>query len=58
MSNQTTFRGVVHGNTVVLVGETGLPDGQEVTVSLQPYLDPDLARQGLARSFGAWKDRS
>lgn len=30
-----TMRAVVHGKTIELPEETGLPDGQEVTVTLE-----------------------
>jgi hypothetical protein len=52
----TVRRGVVHGKTIKLDKETGLSDGQEVNVVVQPVetgeqrLPPG---EGLRRSFGS-----
>jgi len=59
MSSSTImFKGVVHGKTIELDQEPGLPDGQQVTVTVQPTdgiqkLPPG---EGLRRSFGAWAE--
>ncbi len=57
--HSNVHRGVVHGKTIELDDETGLPDGQEVTVTVQP-VKPDQKKlppgEGLRRSFGAWAD--
>jgi hypothetical protein len=50
--------GIVHGRTIELDQDTGLPDGQEVTVILQPgpqakQLPPG---EGIRRSAGGWSD--
>lgn len=55
---QTVLKGIVHGKTIELNHESGLPDGQEVTVSIQPLplvqqLPPG---EGIRRSAGAWGD--
>jgi len=52
-------RGVVHGKTIELDEETGLSDGQEVNVLVQPVetgeqrLPPG---EGLRRAFGGWAE--
>lgn len=60
MSAATTMlKGVVHGKTIELEEEPGLPDGQEVTVVVRPTapapqkLPPG---EGIRRSAGAWAD--
>jgi hypothetical protein len=50
--------GIVHGRTIELDHDTGLPDGQEVTITLQPgrkakQLPPG---EGIRRSAGGWSD--
>jgi len=47
------LKGVVHGKVIELDQEPGLPDGQLVTVALQPVLPPGV---GIRRSAGAWAD--
>jgi len=52
------FKGVVHGKTIELDQEPGFPDGQAVTVMVQPVsaagkLPPG---EGLRRAFGAWAE--
>jgi hypothetical protein len=57
----THVHGTIHGKLIELSEETGLPDGQEVTVFLQPSaqktdrlsLPPG---EGLRRAFGAWAE--
>jgi hypothetical protein len=52
------FKGVVHGKTIELDHEAGLPDGQLVTVTLQPANEGQKLPpgEGLRRSAGAWAD--
>lgn len=38
--NSTTLRGVVHGKTIELEQEPGLPDGQNVSVQVRPEEAP------------------
>ena len=38
--SKSVFKGVVHGNNIELDSEPGLPDGQEVTIFLQPLQPP------------------
>ncbi len=54
-----TVKGVVHGRMIELVREPGIPDGQEVTVTVQSIREPQRALppgEGLRRSAGAWDD--
>jgi len=59
MSNRTSIlKGVMHGKTIGLEHEPGLPEGQQVTVSVQstcgiPKLPPG---EGLRRAFGGWAE--
>jgi hypothetical protein len=60
MANQaSTCRGFIHGNIIELDDELGLPDGHEVTVTVQPVkrvqssLPPG---EGLRRAFGGWAE--
>ena len=55
----STLRGVIHGKTIELAEEAGLPDGQEVAVSLRPVepgQPPLPAGEGLRRAFGGWAE--
>jgi hypothetical protein len=58
MANVTkTYNGVVHGNAIELEGDPNLPDGQQVTVTVQPMAAAPLAPgEGLRRSAGGWND--
>ena len=47
------LKGTVHGKTIELEQEPGLPEGQKVSVTL---LAAPLPGEGLRRSFGAWAD--
>ena len=55
----TVRRGVIHGKTIELDEDTGLSDGQEVNVLVQPveageqHLPPG---EGLRRAFGGWAE--
>jgi hypothetical protein len=58
-SGTVTVKGVVRGKTIELEEEPGLPDGQEVTVTVQPAATPErklAPGEGLRRSAGAWAD--
>ena len=55
---ETVLKGIVHGRTIELEHESGLPDGQQVKVTVEllekaKRLPPG---EGLRRSFGAWAD--
>lgn len=52
-------RGVVYGKTIELDEDTGLPDGQEVNVSIEPISSvPQPLGEGLHRAFGGWVDEA
>lgn len=57
---KSAFKGIVHGKRIELTEETGLPDGQEVTVMLQASsrstTSPLPPGEGIRRSAGAWGD--
>lgn len=56
-SSDTVFRGIVHGKTIQLDVDSGLPDGQEVRVIVQPATREKLPPgEGIRRSAGAWGD--
>ncbi len=48
----TLLKGIVHGKTIELELEPGLPEGQVVSVTVQP-LAPEASRMPRARGFGA-----
>jgi hypothetical protein len=52
-SAQTLLKGIVRGKLIELEQESGLPDGQQVTVTVQPVLPPG---EGIRQSAGAWAD--
>jgi len=52
-----TLTGVLHGRTIELDREPGLPEGQALQVTMKPMQDgrKGLAPgEGLRRAFGAW----
>ncbi len=53
------FKGVIHGRMIELERDPGLPDGQEVTVTVQAVTEAAQKLppgEGLRRSAGAWAD--
>ncbi len=58
---KTTMKGIVHGKTIELEDEPGLPDGQKVSVTVEPVspasspTSPD-ALESLRRAAGTWAD--
>lgn len=58
MTSQPVLRGIVHGKTIELESEPGLPDGQQVTVTVQPVSQQLAPGEGLRRAFGAWAEDS
>lgn len=56
----TQVRGTIHGKLIELSEETGLPDGQEVTVFVPPSeipgQQPWSPGEGLRLAFGAWAE--
>ena len=54
MSNSlNTMRGIVHGKMIEVDGDLNLPEGQQVTIIVQPLLGPEEA---IRQSFGGWAD--
>jgi len=56
------YRGVVHGKTIQLDDEMGLPDGQQVTITVQPVSGTEVLvgrlppGERIRRSAGAWAE--
>ena len=55
---KVTVNGVVRGKTIELDREPGLPDGQEVRVTMEPSdkRESPPPGEGLKRAFGAWAE--
>lgn len=43
---KTTTRRIIHGKTIELPQETGLPEGQEINVTLEAVADESVAGAG------------
>lgn len=57
MSTSETYRGVVHGSTVVLTQSPNLPDGVEVNVIIERHAMGERERKDRLESlFGTCKD--
>jgi len=54
----TTVTGIVRGKHLDLDAETGLPDGQQVSVVIRPVQEKLPPGEALRRAFGAWADDS
>ena len=55
--SDASLRGVVHGKVIQLETDIGLPDGQEVAVSVRPLESKrETFGEGLRRSAGSWAD--
>ncbi len=57
----TALKGIIHGKTIELEQEPGLPDGQEVSVTVTPVpgrTSPNspAALEALRRAAGSWAD--
>jgi hypothetical protein len=56
----TILRGIVHGKSIELEAESGLPEGQQVTVRLEPAPKEQRFIEGplgaLKRAAGSWSD--
>jgi hypothetical protein len=56
----TNLKGTVHGRTIELEAESGLPEGEQVTVTLEatPRLQtaPEDPLEALKRAAGGWSD--
>jgi hypothetical protein len=68
-SSSPALKGIIHGKLIELDREPGLPDGQQVVVTLEPVTASrpqweeawaqvkDLPPgEGLRRAFGAWAE--
>src|SRR5438093_437020 len=59
-STPTILRGTVHGKTIELEAESGLLEGQQVTVTLEPVPRQQTALESpleaLKRAAGSWSD--
>lgn len=53
---KAVLKGIVHGRTIELETEPGLPDGQAVSVIVEPVAAKDSkeAFEALKRAAGAW----
>lgn len=47
-----TIKGIAHGRTIELERDSGVPDGQAVSVVLRPMLPRG---DGLRKAFGSWR---
>jgi hypothetical protein len=56
MTPDTTLTGIIHGKNVELDRETGLPDGQQVSLVIRPVPQKPPAGEGLRSAFGGWAD--
>ena len=58
MGASVKVKGVVRGKTIELERAPGIPDGQEVTVTVEPAGESAQTPfgQGLQRSAGSWSD--
>lgn len=60
MAIPTVLKGVIHGKTIELEEALGLPDGQEVNVTVEPMAPLQRGKlppgEGIRRSAGAWAD--
>lgn len=56
-TSATVLTGIIHGKTLELDHDTGFPDGERVSVVIQPQPQPKLPPgEGLLRAFGGWSD--
>ncbi|MEX0717364.1 MAG: hypothetical protein WD066_12290 [Planctomycetaceae bacterium] len=56
MTSPTLLHGVIYGNTIRLDQAPGIPDGQSVTVIVEPIEAQQLPPGEGIRSAGAWAD--
>lgn len=56
-NSSTVLKGIVHGKTIELEQEPGLPDGQAVRVVVQPLPGQRPAPgEGIRHSAGGWAE--
>jgi len=53
----TTLQGVIHGKTIELEREPGLPDGEAVSVAVQRLQRPEPAAQAPVPPVESWCER-
>ncbi len=58
---KTAMKGIVHGRVIELDEEPGLPDGQEVSVTVEPVASATSpaspeALESLRQAAGGWSD--
>lgn len=53
---KTMMRGIIHGKIIELPQETGLPEGQEVTVTLETIAEQSAPGDGIRDSAGGWAE--
>ena len=58
MDETSVLRGVIHGRTIELEHEPGLPEGQQVSVTVQIVHAPKRLPpgEGIRQSAGGWAD--
>jgi hypothetical protein len=54
--SEIELRGTVHGKTIELDQDAGLPQGQVVSVVVRPVDARTTPGEGLLRSFGGWAE--
>ncbi len=58
-SESQTHRGIAHGRLIEVDQDLGLPDGQEVVITVRTAVDARKrlpAGEGIQRSAGGWGD--
>lgn len=59
-STPTSLKGTIRGRTIELESEPGFPDGQQVTVTVEPVPQQETVvedpLQALKRAAGSWSD--
>jgi hypothetical protein len=58
MSNSTVVRGIIHGKTIELDEELGLPEGQTVQITVKVVPANHVPGEGLQKAFGGWSDEA
>jgi hypothetical protein len=54
---KTVLHGVIHGKTIELLADSGLPEGQQVTVTVERVTTPAATPgDGIRESAGGWAE--
>ena len=48
--------GVIHGKTIELAADPGIPDGQKVEVTIRPVADREAQIEAILRTSGSMAD--